>query len=205
LLHAWYPGQEGGKAIAEILFGKINPSGKLPISIEKRWEDNATFKSYYDADKDKKVYYSEGIFLGYRHFDKDNIKPLFPFGFGLSYTTFNYDNIKVNKEKFNKNETVEVTVHVTNTGQFDGSETVELYVRDEVSSEPRPVKELKGFDKKFLKKGEGKDFKIILNKDAFSFFSSKQNKWIEEAGKFKIMVGSSSDDIKKSVEIEITN
>jgi len=203
LLHAWYPGQEGGKAIAEILFGKVNPSGKLPISIEKRWEDNATFNSYYN--KNKKVYYSEGIFLGYRHFDKDNIKPLFPFGYGLSYTTFNYDNIKVNKVTFNKDENVEVTVHVTNTGQFDGSETIQLYVRDEMSSEPRPLKELKGFDKKFLKKGEGKDFKISLNKDAFSFFSSKQNKWIEEAGKFEIMVGSSSDDIKKSVEIEIKN
>ena len=205
LLHAWYPGQEGGKAIAEILFGKVNPSGKLPISIEKRWEDNATFKSYYDEDKDKKVFYSEGVFLGYRHFDKDNIKPLFPFGYGLSYTSFNYDNIKVNKQIFSKDETVEVTIHVTNKGQFDGSETVQLYVRDKESSEPRPVKELKGFDKKLLKKGEGKDFKITLNKDAFSFFSSKQNKWIEEAGKFEIMVGSSSDDIKLKAEIELMN
>ncbi len=205
LLHAWYPGQEGGNAVAEIIFGKINPSGKLPVSFEKRWEDNATYKSYFDDDKDKRVFYSEGIYLGYRHFDKDKIEPLFPFGFGLSYTNFKYDNCKISNEKIRANEKVEVTVNVTNTGNFDGSEIVQLYVSPKRPLAPRPVKELKAFTKQFIKKGETVQIKLILNKDAFSYFSPSALKWVTDPSKFDLMIGSSSKEIKCTKEIEIIN
>ena len=139
LIHAWYPGQEGNLAVAEILFGVTTPCGKLPVSFEKRWEDNATFKSYYDTDGDKHVAYSEGVFLGCRHFDSHGVEPLFPFGFGLSYTRFEYGDLKVNRKQVKSSEPVEVTVRVKNTGKREGAEIVQLYVEDPVSSVPRPA------------------------------------------------------------------
>jgi beta-glucosidase len=203
LVHAWYPGGEGNIALAEILLGITNPSGKLPVSFEKRWEDNATYKSYYDDDGDKHVKYSEGIFLGYRHFDKDSIEPQFPFGFGLSYTTFEYSDLVVNKNQFSPNEPVEVQLTVKNKGKTDGAEVVQLYVRDPVSSAPRPVKELKAFAKVMLKAGKNKKVKFTLHSDAFQFFHPDKSKWVVEPGKFTILVGSSSRDIKLSKEITI--
>jgi beta-glucosidase len=204
LVHAWYPGQEGNIAVAEILFGITNPSGKLPVSFEKRLEDNATFKSYYDDDNDKHVYFSEGIFLGYRHFDQKNIEPLYPFGFGLSYTTFEYAGIKSNKEKFKVNMPVEIKLTVKNTGKVDGAEIVELYVNDPVSALPRPPKELKAFSKVSLKAGESKEVKFTLNSDAFHYYNPDKKGWIVEPGDFNILIGSSSRDIRLKKKISIT-
>jgi beta-glucosidase len=203
LIHAWYPGGEGNIALAEILLGMTNPSGKLPVSFEKKWVDNATYKSYYDDDGDKHVKYTEGVFLGYRHFDTDNVEPQFPFGFGLSYTSFEYSDLIVNKNQFSPNEPVEVRATVKNTGKIDGAEVVELYVGDPVSSVPRPVKELKAFAKVMLKAGESKTVKLTLNSDAFQFFHPEKSKWVIEPGAFTILVGSSSRDIRLSKEITI--
>lgn len=203
LVLAWYPGGEGNIALAEILTGITNPSGKLPVSFEKRWEDNATYKSYYDDDGDKHVKYSEGVFLGYRHFDKDNVEPQFPFGFGLSYTTFEYSDIRVNKDRFSIGEPVEVQLNVKNTGKVDGTEVVQLYVSDPVSALPRPLKELKAFAKIALKAGESKEVKFELNSDAFHYFNPEKMNWVVEAGDFTILAGSSSRDIRLKKTISV--
>jgi beta-glucosidase len=203
LIHAWYPGQEGNLAVAEILFGITNPSGKLPVSFEKAWEDNATFNSYFDADGDKKVFFNEGIFVGYRHFDKNNIEPRFPFGFGLSYTTFEYSDLKISPASINPDDDVIVSFLVKNTGERDGAEIAQLYIRDEESSLPRPVKELKGFGKANLKKGEQKEIKICLDARSFQFYNPDLKQWMSEPGKFEVLVGSSSRDIRLSGEIEM--
>ena len=202
LVHAWYPGQEGNIAVAEILFGITNPSGKLPVSFEQKPEDNATFNSYWDTDGDKHVFFSEGIFLGYRHFDKTGIKPRFPFGYGLSYTTFEYSDIKVNKTKFDLNENVEVSFTIKNTGNYDGAEIAQLYISDPESGLPRPVKELKGFSKVFLARNEEKTVTFNLGSEAFSYFNKEKGGWITEPGKFEILIGSSSEDIRLRTEIE---
>jgi beta-glucosidase len=196
LLHVWYPGQMGGQAIAEILFGKVNPSGKLPFSIEKRWEDSPVFNSYYDADKDKKVTYSEGIFLGYRHFDTHHVEPLFPFGFGLSYASFDYSNLQVDHKEFTADKDVTVSVDVKNTGAVAGKEVTELYVKDVQSALPRPEKELKAFSKVMLSPGETKTVIMKLNKNAFSYYDPSKHDWVAEPGSFELWVGSSSRDIR---------
>jgi beta-glucosidase len=203
LIHAWYPGGEGNLAVAEILFGITNPSGKLPASFEKEWKDNATAKSYYDDDKDKKVFYSEGVFLGYRHFDKTGIQPCFPFGFGLSYTQFEFSDINVNSESIKKGDKLTVSFKVKNVGNYDGAEVSQVYVSDTSASLPRPPKELKGFSKVFLKKGEEKEINIDLGPAAFSYFNKDKGGWIIEPGKFGILVGSSSQDIKLQKTIEV--
>jgi beta-glucosidase len=204
LVHAWYPGQEGNLAVAEILFGDTNPSGKLPVSFEKRWEDNATFNSYYDQDGDKHVTFTEGVFLGYRHFDTHGVEPLFPFGFGLSYTKFEYGDLKVNRKEFKPSESVEVTLRVRNTGKREGAEIVQIYVADPVSSVPRPVKELKAFAKVWLKPGESKEVSFTFHEDAFQFFHPDKRRWVEEPGDFVLMAGSSSRDIRAKQTIRIS-
>jgi beta-glucosidase len=201
LLHAWYPGQEGNQAVAEIIFGQTNPSGKLPVSFETKLEDNPTFNSYWDDDKDLKVEFTEGIFLGYRFYDKSTVKPRFPFGFGLSYTTFEYGNLKVKNEKIKSGKSLKFSIDITNTGNVDGAEAVQVYVSDLESSLPRPIKELKAFDKVFLKKGETKTVEFTLNKDAFSFYDPAKHNWVLEPGEFKILIGSSSVDIRKDFSI----
>src|SRR5580698_2134411 len=190
LLHTFYPGQEGGTALAAILFGDVSPSGKLPVSFEREWKDNATFNSYYDNGT-KHVKYTEGIFLGYRHFDKSDVKPLFPFGYGLSYTTFKYGNLSVTPS-FKKGEPVTVSFDVTNTGAREGAEVGQVYVSDTHSSVPRPVKELKGFGKVDLKPGETKTITVKLNDRSFSYYDVAKHGWVAEPGDFGIIVGSSS-------------
>ena len=196
LIHTWYPGQEGGTALAEILFGDVNPSGKLPVSFEKRWEDNATYNSYYDDDGDKRVAYKEGVFLGYRHFDTHNVEPLFPFGFGLSYTRFEYGNLKVTPDGAKGSGHFAVTFDVTNTGAHAGAEVAQVYVHEVKPSVPRPVKELKGFDKVWLQPGETKQVKVELEKSAFSFYDPSKKSWVANPGNYEILVGGSSRDIK---------
>ncbi len=195
LIHAWYPGQEGGTALAQILFGDYSPSGKLPASFERRWEDNATFHSYYPVKGDKKVQYSEGVFVGYRHFDRASVKPRFAFGYGLSYTTFSYSNLSIVPAE-EGNDVVAVSFDVTNTGERQGAEVAELYVGDNHATLPRPVKELKGFARMNLKPGEMRRATIRLNRRAFSFFDVNAKDWVAEPGEFQILIGSSSADIR---------
>jgi beta-glucosidase len=207
LLHTWYAGQEGGTALAQILFGEVSPSGKLPISLERRWEDNATYNSYYDPKlgmgqsgdaRDPSgvarghVAYKEGVLLGYRHFDKTGIKPLFPFGFGLSYTTFKYSNLKVTPVSVKGGKPVMVSFDITNTGKREGAEVAQVYVSDKHSKIDRPVKELKGFAKVSLKPGETRKVTVSLNRRAFSYYDVNGKRWRAEPGEFAILVGSSS-------------
>jgi beta-glucosidase len=196
ILHAWYPGMEGGRVIGEILFGLVNPSGKLPISIEKRWEDSPAYGNYDETRASGKVFYHEGLFVGYRHFDKNNLEPQFAFGHGLSYTTFEYKNLSISTDKVVSGQKLKIFVDITNTGTIDGAETVQLYVHDVKSSVVRPEKELKGFEKVWLKAGETKTVAIEIDESSLSFFDVKQRKWKAEAGEFEVQIGSSSRDIR---------
>jgi beta-glucosidase len=203
LLHAWYPGQEGGTALAQILFGKVSPSGKLPASFERRWEDNASFGGYYPNKGDKRVEYKEGIFVGYRHFDRAQVKPLFPFGYGLSYTTFQYSDLKVTPLSADLSAPISVSCNIKNTGSREGQEVAEVYVGDSHASVPRPVKELKGFAKVHLRPGETKRVTIRLDGRAFSFYDVEKSNWKAEPGKFSILVGSSSEKIELQGEFTL--
>jgi beta-glucosidase len=196
LLHAWYPGQEGGTALAQVLFGAYSPSGKLPASFERRWEDNATFKSYYPQKGDKHVEYTEGIYIGYRYFDRSTVKPLFPFGYGLSYTDFEYSDLKITPEPAGAKAIARVSFKIKNTGPREGAEVAELYVGDSHASVPRPVKELKGFAKVDLQPGETKLVTLLLDRRAFSFFDVMKHDWRADPGDFAILIGSSSADIR---------
>jgi beta-glucosidase len=204
ILHAWYPGQEGGTAVAQIVFGDYSPSGKLPASFERRWENNPTFHSYYPENGGNRVQYSEGIFLGYRHFDRSETKPLFAFGYGLSYTTFAYGNLSVTPDTGNLNGPVSVSFDVRNTGHREGAEVAELYVGDSHASVPRPVKELKAFAKVNLKPGETMRVTLILERRAFSFYDVQKKDWSAEPGDFTILVGGSSDNIQLRGKFTLT-
>jgi len=205
LLYAWYPGQEGGTAIAEILFGKINPSGKLPVSFEKKWADNPAFNNYYTNNGPNRVKYNEGIFLGYRYYTSTSIEPMFPFGFGMSYTTFEYSNLNLVKDTAGGSVKCTVTFDIKNTGNVAGAEAAQVYVRDIVSSVSRPVRELKGFTKIALTPGQKKPVSVVLNCAAFAFFSTDSNKFKIEKGDFEIQVGASSEDIRLKGTITIDN
>lgn len=202
VLHAFYPGQEGGNALAHILSGKVNPSAKLPFTIEKRWEDSPACGNYDETRREKKVYYREGIFTGYRGYEHNQVQPLFPFGYGLSYTTFSYSGLEVKVDDRKKGD-VTVRFSVRNDGKREGAEVVQLYVSDPKSGEPRPVKELKGFEKVNLKPGETQTVTLKLTQDDFSYFSSKKRKWVFEKGDFVIRVGASSQDIRLEETIRL--
>jgi beta-glucosidase len=205
IIYAWYPGMEGGTVIGEILFGDVNPSGKLPISIEKRWEDSSAHGNYDEDRATGKVYYREGILVGYRHFDKNEVKPLFPFGHGLSYTKFEYNNIKLNTTKLTKGQSLQVSFTITNTGKRDGFETAQLYISDLKSSVIRPVKELKGFEKVWIKAGETKEIIFNIDESALSFYDLKTKDWIVEPGEFEILIGKSSKDIQFNEKFNFVN
>jgi beta-glucosidase len=201
LFEVWYPGQEGGTALAQLLFGEFDPSGRLPISMERRWEDNAVHDSYYPKDGEKKVEYTEGIFVGYRHFDKSGIKPLFPFGYGLSYTTFAYKNLMVTPAAGSENATV--AFDVTNTGTRAGADVAQVYVGDKHASVPRPVKELKGFARVELNPGETKHVEVSLNRRAFSYYDVKGHQWTVAPGDFDIYVARSAADIELTGKLNL--
>ncbi|MGC1106718.1 MAG: glycoside hydrolase family 3 C-terminal domain-containing protein [Candidatus Acidiferrales bacterium] len=203
ILHAWYPGQEGGAALAGILFGDFSPSGKLPASFERRWQDNPVFHSYY-AQTDKRVTYTEGIFLGYRYYDRSSTKPLFPFGFGLSYTHFRYSHLRISPGESSNPESVTVSFDVKNAGDRAGAEVAELYVGDLHASVPRPVKELKGFAKVFLRPGQKKEVTLTLNRRSFSYYDVKNKQWTAEPGDYSILVGSSSAQIELTGSFALT-
>lgn len=200
IIESWYSGMEGGNAIAKIIFGEVNPSGKLPITFPKKLDDAPAHKLGEYPGDGKTVVYKDDIYVGYRYFDTFKVKPQFAFGHGLSYTFFNYNNLKITKTALNE---LEVKLTLSNTGKMDGAEVIQLYVKDEQSSLPRPEKELKAFQKVFLKKGETKEITLHLEKEAFSYYDNHQGKWILEPGIFEIKVGSASDDIRLSEKINL--
>lgn len=203
LVYLWYPGQEGGQAAAEILFGKTNPSGKLPVTFEKRWEDNPAYPYYYDADGDKRVTYGEGLLVGYRHYDTNGVKPCFAFGHGMSYTTFKYSNLRVKSIGDKGNPKYRVTFDVTNTGKMDGMETAQLYVRPINPKVMRPYKELKGYEKKMIPAGATVSYEIELNDEAFAYYNPELNDFGVDPGKYEILVGSASDNILLNTTVKV--
>ena len=203
LLEAWYSGQEGGTALAEILFGKVNPSGKLPASFDRRWEDNAAYDSYY-PDAQNQIRYSEGVFEGYRHYDQSKTKPLFPFGYGLSYTNFIYGSLAVTPDSLEGDGAVTVSFDVTNNGDREGAEISEVYVGDGHAPLPRPVKELKGFVKVRLKPGETRRVVVPLNRRSFSYYDEKLGQWIAAPGDFDILVGPSSAQVELKGKVKLS-
>lgn len=203
LIWGFYGGQEAGTAIGEALFGKVNPSGKLPMTFEKKWEDSPAYNSYHDPDKDKHVAYTEGIFIGYRGYDKLKREVQYPFGYGLSYTTFKLSNIVVSKP--NADGTVEVTCRLANTGKRDGAQVIQAYVgKAENSPVERPQKELRKFEKIFLKAGESTTVKMTLPKESFMYFDVNRTQFVTDPGIYNIMLGFSSRDIKAQKNIQYT-
>lgn len=199
----WYAGMEGGRALAEVLFGDVNPSGKLPETFAKRVQD-CSAHSVGEFPGGKDVYYHEGIFVGYRHFDTVSVEPEFCFGHGLSYTTFRYDNLSVKLDENEKKLCAVVTCSVTNTGDRAGKETVQLYLRDPVCSVARPAKELRGFRKLSLAPGETGVVEMTLSAADFSFYDPELQVFVAEPGEFQILVGSSSRDIRLKDSVQTT-
>ena len=193
------PGMEGAHALADLMSGKRTPSGKLPITFPKRYEDTPTFLNF--PGEGYEVNYGEGIYVGYRYYDKKKVAPAYPFGYGLSYTTFNIENCKTDKEEFDGD--LKVSLTVTNTGNFPGAEVIQLYISDETSMLPKPVKELKKFRKVFLQPGESKDVTFTLAKKDFMSFDMDYNEWLAEEGYYHILIATSSaeTDIKGDIRV----
>ena len=204
LIHTSYNGMEGGRALAEVIFGEVNPSGKLAVTYPVKLEDSPAH-SIGEFPGGKTVKYTEGLYVGYRHFVTRDVKPLFEFGYGLSYTSFKYDDLRIKHIDENGENKAVVTYKITNTGNRKGAEISQVYVQDIESSVDRPLYELKGFDKVFLEPGESKEVKVTLNERAFAFYSTDFNSWKVEPGEFNILVGSSVTNIKLSGKITINN
>jgi len=201
VVNALYPGMEGGAALARILLGEVNPSGKLTTTFPKRLEDTPAFNNYPGR---REVLYGEGIFVGYRHYDLREVEPLFPFGHGLSYTSFEYSDLKITQPlKRGTRSAAQAAVTVKNTGAVQGKEIIQLYVSDKQASLPRPPKELKGFAKVALDPGKSTTIKFDLDERAFSFYDPEQKGWVMEPGEFEILVGSSSRDIRARVVMKL--
>ena len=197
---------EAGHAIANVLFGDINPSGKLPLTFPKQLKDSPAHstgdRKNYPGDEEKRVYYDEGIFVGYRWFDRMKIDPLFPFGFGLSYTQFKFSSIDVNRQRIAKgDDAVLVEVGVTNTGNHSGSEVIQIYSKDIEASVERPLQELVGFEKIHLAPNETKTVSITVKAQDLAFFDPTKHDWIIEPGDFKLLIGGSSRNLFGDVDI----
>jgi len=202
VLQAWYPGQECGNAIADVLFGNVNPSGKLPQTFPMRLADNPAYLNF--PGENGKIYYGEGLFVGYRYYDKKLIAPLFPFGSGLSYTTFDYSSLALSAREIEPGDTLQVSIDVTNTGARAGKEIVQLYVRDEQASLQRPEKELKAFAKVHLEEGERKTVTLSIDRETLAYFDDSTHEWVAEAGQFTLLVGASSQDIRATATFALT-
>ena len=203
MLWCWYPGQNGNRALAQILFGDLNPSGHLPDTFEKRFEDSPAFGNFPgDTRKGGNVHLDEGIYVGYRWYDKKQIAPEFPFGFGLSYTTFAIKNLQVRGEGNGVSQPFAVAVDVTNTGTRDGAEVVQVYVRPRASDD-RPVQELKAFQRVELKAGETKTVTLGLVGADFATYDEKTSSWIVPPGVYQIAIGSSSRDIAQTADVTL--
>ena len=202
VVQTWYNGMEGGRALAEVIFGDVNPSGKLTVTFPRKLEDSPAHK-FGEFPGGKTVNYGEGVFVGYRYFSTYDVKPLFCFGHGLSYTSFKYDDLKAEVKEKDNDVYVEVSFKVTNTGKREGKETAQIYISDEISSVKRPKLELKGFVKVSVEKGKSKEIKIKLDKRALAFYSVDRKSWVIEKGNFNVFVGSSVEDIRLSKEISV--
>ena len=203
IVQAWYLGSEAGNALAAVLFGDANPSGKLPFTFPVRIEDNGAHATDPVFPHDGKTCYKDGIFVGYRWTEKEGIEPLFPFGHGLSYTTFAYGPVEADRASTDERGTVNVSVEVTNTGDRAGAEVVQLYIADKESSLPRPVKELKGFEKVWLEAGQSKVVTFPVGVEALRYYDDTKGEWVAEKGAFEALVGTSSADIKGSAVFEL--
>jgi beta-glucosidase len=202
VVQAWYPGQECGNAIADVLFGDVDPSGRLPQTFPRRLEDNPAYINY--PGENGKVLYGEGIFIGYRYYEKKAIEPLFPFGFGLSYTSFQYSNLRITADEIGPEDELRVSVDVTNTGRRAGNDVVQLYVKDTESSLVRPEKELKGFAKAWLEPGETKTVTMTLDRASLAYYDDLGQQWVAEAGQFEVLVGRSSQDIRTTATFALS-
>ena len=209
IVQGWYGGTESGNALADVLTGKVNPSGRLPFSVPFKYEDGPikTEAQYpgIKAEDDEfwQTHYSEGVYVGYRWYSSKKIKVQFPFGHGLSYTTFAYSNAVADKAEMTADQTLKVSVDVTNTGATDGAEVVQLYINDVKSTIDRPVKELKNFEKVYLKAGETKTVTFEIDAQDLSYFDADKHEWVAEPGKFKALIGSSSEDIRSTVNFKL--
>ncbi|HMK24705.1 MAG TPA: glycoside hydrolase family 3 C-terminal domain-containing protein [Chitinophagaceae bacterium] len=200
ILQAWYPGLEGGNALAKIIFGEVNPSGKLPMSFPKKLEDEPAHKlGQYPGDSSRVVHYFDDIYVGYRYYDTYKVEPQFAFGHGLSYTSFEYANLKITP----KGNGATVSFSIKNSGKVKGAEIVQLYVKQEHAALPRPEKELKAFNKIFLQPGESKTVTMNLDENAFQYYSDIENKWVMESGIYNILIGSSSRNIRLTGKIKL--
>lgn len=204
IVQSWYLGSIGGEALADVLTGKVTPSGKLPFSYPKKLEDCPAHyygNMSYPGDSISQEY-KEDILVGYRWYDTKKVEPLFPFGYGMSYTSFDYGKLQASRKSISENDTLQISLTVKNSGHVDGKEIVQLYIGDEKCSVLRPVKELKEFAKVELKAGEEKQISFYIDADDLKFYDDKRNEWVVESGKFKAYVGASSADIRDVVEFE---
>ncbi len=210
LLEAWYPGQEGGTALAEILFGDANPSGRLPVTFERRWEDNPVHDSYYPEAGTKRIVYREGVFVGYRGYEHRGTKPLFPFGYGLSYTTFKYSNLAIKPvadtatSGTSSGSHYEISFDVTNSGSRAGADVAQVYIGDRHARVPRPAKELKSFARVNLRPGESKRATVALDDRALSYYDVNTRQWRAEPGSFDVLVGHSAEEIELKGNLTLT-
>ena len=200
LLEAYLGGQAGGSAVVNILYGKVNPSGKLAETLPLKLSDNPSYLNFAEREK---VNYSEGVFVGYRYYDAKEMEVAFPFGHGLSYTTFKYSNLKLDRTEMTDQDTLTVSVDVTNTGSRAGKEVVQLYVSDRTGSVRRPLKELKGYEKVSLDPGETKTVTMTLDKRSFAWYSTELHDWYAASGEYEILIGASSRDIRLTEEIRL--
>ena len=207
-IELWYPGEQGGRALAELLLGAVNPSGRLPVTFERKQEDNPTFANYYEEPGTKRIVYKEGIFVGYRGYDHNHTKPLFPFGYGLSYTTFKYSNLAVTPAAAgaaseSRPALYNVSFDVTNTGNRAGADVAQVYVGETNPKVPRPSKELKGFARVDLAPGETKHVSVPLDARAFTYYDVAGKRWHADAGTYSVQVGRSFDDIPQRFEVKL--
>ena len=209
IVQGWYGGTESGNALADVLTGKVNPSGRLPFSVPFKYEDGPikTEAQYpgikTEDDEFWQTHYSEGVYVGYRWYSTQEIPVQFPFGHGLSYTTFEYSNAKAAKPSMTAAGTLKVSVDVENTGSVDGAEVVQLYIADPEASIDRPAKELKGFEKVFLKAGQKKTVTFEIDAEDLSYFDAEKHEWVAESGEFQALLGSSSEDLKAMVSFQL--
>ena len=203
IVWAWFNGMEGGKALVDVLSGKVNPSGKMPFTTPVSLDQSPAHALGNFPGRDLKVNYEEDILVGYRWFDTKGLPVVYPFGYGLSYTTFDYSNLNTDKETYDQADTIQATFTLTNTGDREGAEVAQLYVSDPVCSVMRPVKELKGFKKVFLKPGESRRITLDIPVSSLAFYSEAQSQFVVEPGEFILQLGASASDIKQKISVEV--
>lgn len=203
IVWAWFNGMEGGNALVDVLSGKVNPSGKMPFTTPVSLDQSPAHALGNFPGRDLKVNYEEDILVGYRWFDTKGLPVVYPFGYGLSYTTFDYSNLNTDKKTYDQADTIQATFTLTNTGDREGAEVAQLYVSDPVCSVMRPVKELKGFKKVFLKPGESRRITLDIPVSSLAFYSEAQSQFVVEPGEFILQLGASASDIKQKISIEV--